>query len=229
MMNPGLLGLVINPFYFSRKALAKSIARLGSYITGKTLDIGCGKKPYQEYFDSTEYIGLEIDTPDNRQDKTADFYYDGSSFPFADSDFDSIVCNEVLEHVFEPDQFVQEINRVLKQGGYALLTVPFAWDEHEQPFDYARYSSFGLKFLLQKHGFEVVESTKTCADVRVVFQLANAYLYKVTLTRFSYINLLITIILIFPFNLIGSLLYIILPKNIDLYLDNVILVKKNEQ
>ena len=58
------------------------------------------------------------------------------------------MCNQVLEHVFNPDDFVREIARVLKPGGALLLTVPFVWNEHEQPYDYARYSSFGLRAFL---------------------------------------------------------------------------------
>ena len=61
-----------------------------------------------------------------------------------------MLCNQVLEHVFNPDEFLLKINRVLKNDGKLLLTVPFVWDEHEQPFDYARYSSFGLKALIEK-------------------------------------------------------------------------------
>jgi len=37
------------------------------------------------------------------------------------------------------------------------MTAPFVWDEHSQPYNYARYSSFGLKFILEKHGFEILE------------------------------------------------------------------------
>jgi SAM-dependent methyltransferase len=66
----------------------------------------------------------------------------------------------VLEHVFNPDDFLNEVNRVLKPSGKLLLTVPFVWDEHEQPYDYARYSSFGLRSLLEKHGFSIVKHEK---------------------------------------------------------------------
>lgn len=92
--------------------------------------------------------------------------------------YGGVICNQVLEHVFNPDLFLQEIFRVLKPGGKLLMTVPFVWDEHEQPWDYARYSSFGLRSLLERNGFIVDEQRKTNADARVLFQLINAYLYK---------------------------------------------------
>lgn len=228
MMHPGIIGLFINPFFFARRGLSEGIKSLGMNIVGKTLDIGCGNKPYKSFFKSDEYIGLEIDTPENRKRKSADYFYDGNVFPFEDGTFDSIVCNQVLEHVFEPNKFLSEVARVLKKDGRVLLTVPFVWDEHEQPNDYARYSSFGLKYLIEKNHFDVVCERKINADLRVLFQLANAYIYKVLFTKSRFINVFFTFLFIFPSNLIGTLLYAIFPKNGDLYLDNIILAKKNE-
>ncbi len=107
-----------------------------------------------------------------------------------------------------------------------LLTVPFVWDEHEQPWDFARYSSFGLKSLLERNGFEVLEQRKTNADVRVLFQLTNAYLQKILWTRYSFLNLLFCAILMTPINILGVALYRFLPRNPDLYLDQVVLARK---
>ena len=79
---PGLLGVFINPFYFARKGLAYNVKELGSNIVGKVLDIGCGTKPYQSVYAADEYVGLEYDTPENRIKKSADYFYDGDTFPF---------------------------------------------------------------------------------------------------------------------------------------------------
>jgi SAM-dependent methyltransferase len=136
------------------------------------------------------------------------------------------VTNQVLEHVFHPDRFLGEINRVLKAGGLLLMTVPFVWDEHEQPFDFARYSSFGLEAMLKNHGFEVLENRKSVADIRVIFQLINAYIYKKTVTGNRYVDAILTAILMSPFNIVGEILSKILPGNEDLYLDNILLAKK---
>lgn len=223
---PSLLGLLINPFYFARKGLAKHVTDLAVNITGKTLDIGCGTKPYVHLYRSIEYVGLEIDTPQNRVIKNADYFYDGITFPFSDDTFDSVVANEVFEHVFNPDQFLSEVLRVLKREGVILLTMPFVWDEHEQPYDYARYSSFGIKSLLERHGFAIIEQRKSIDDIRVIFQLLNTYIYKKTVTKNAWLNVLITLVLIAPFNILGELLFIITPRNPDLYLDNIVLAKK---
>ena len=224
--NPNYFGMLLNPFYFARKSLRVEVGNLAPNLHGKVLDVGCGTKPYRELFRCDEYVGLEIDSEQSRTNKQADFYYDGMTFPFCDASFDGVICNQVLEHVFTPDIFLSEIKRVLKVDGKLLLTVPFVWDEHEQPYDYARYSSFGLKSLLEKNGLEILEHKKTNGDARVLFQLLNAYLYKSLLTSNAKLNLLVCLLVMAPVNVIGVVLSRVLPKNPDLYLDHVVLAKK---
>jgi SAM-dependent methyltransferase len=229
MFHPGLTGLFVNPFYFARRELVAAVRDLGGELTGRVLDVGCGERPYERLIRASEYVGLELDTPEARARNRADAYYDGHRFPFADNSFDGVLCNQVLEHVFEPDSFLREIARVLKDGGRLLLTVPFVWDEHEQPRDFGRYSSFGLAALLARHGFELLQTRKTAADVRALFQMVNAYLYKITACRNPYVNLLASLLLMAPFNVIGSLLAWVTPSNPDFYLDNVVLARKAER
>jgi len=223
---PGWLGLFINPYYHARQGLYQAILGLAPEIYGRVIDIGCGYKPYQELFTTQDYVGLEYDSPDNRANKKADFFYDGKKFPFSNNEFDCAICSQVLEHVFTPLAFLSEINRVLKPGALFLITIPFVWDEHEQPQDFARYSSFGIKAILEQQGFEIVKHEKTVADLRVIFQLVNAYLCKAMLGTNPFLNIIICAIVMSPFNIMGWLIKFITPGNSDLYLDNVVLAKK---
>lgn len=227
MFFPNWLGIFLNPFYFARAGLRDAMNEFSPRLSGRLLDVGCGSKPYRSLFTVECYIGLDIDSEISRQRGIADKLYDGNSFPFPDGSFDSALCNQVLEHVFNPDEFLGEIARVLKPGGKLLLTVPFVWDEHEQPFDYARYSSFGLRALLEKQGFKVVCHKKLGADPSIIFQLANAYLFKVSLSLPRFIKLLITVTVMAFINLSGLLARRLLPGNPDLFLDHVVLVEKS--
>jgi len=224
--NPGIIGIFTNPFYFSRRGLFLAMTELGKDLSGKLLDIGCGTKPYEQYLFVQEYIGVEIDTDRSRTTSKADFFYDGKRTPFGDGEFDSVLANEVFEHVFNPVEFLSEVNRVLKIDGKFLLTVPFVWDEHEQPHDYARYTSFGLKYILQQHGFDVVKHKKSVTNARVIFQLINEYIYKKTYVENTVFRQLLNTLIISPFTLLGIIISAILPSNEDLYLDNIILVRK---
>jgi SAM-dependent methyltransferase len=227
MFHPGIIALFINPYYFARKGLVTHIRDLAFHMTGKTLDIGCGTKPYEKFCPSSQYIGLELDSEENRTTKSADCYYDGHRIPFEDAHFDSIMINQVLEHVFHPDELLIEIKRILKPNGKLLITVPFLWNEHEEPLDFARYSSYGLKYLLQKHGFEILESRKSVNDLRAVFQLFNLFLNQKMKTANGTLNLLLRILFLSPFNVLGELLAWITPRCENIYLDNVVLAKKS--
>jgi SAM-dependent methyltransferase len=224
---PNWLGVLINPFYFARRGLANAMQRHSKLLSGKLLDVGCGKKPYRSLFKVDEYIGLDIDSERVRKRGIADEFYDGRVFPFPDNEFDAVLCNQVLEHVFNPDEFLSEIYRVMKPEAKMVLTVPFVWDEHEQPYDYARYSSFGLKALLEKHGFKVIEHEKIGADASILFQLANAYFYKITVLWNKYIRFLVIVFVMGPVNIMGLLARFIFPKNPDLFLDHIVLVSKS--
>lgn len=195
-------------------------------LNGRLLDVGCGTKPYRSLISADEYVGLDIDNETARERGIADHFYPGNFFPFADGSFDCILCNQVLEHVFTPNEFLGEIARVLVPGGKLLLTAPFVWDEHEQPNDYARYTSFGLHTLLERNGFRVLQHEKLGADASILFQLANAYLFKVSQGMPRPVKLLITVTLMASINLLGLLARRLLPCNPDLFLDHAILAER---
>ena len=134
-----------------------SIEKQKPFIQGKLLDIGCGQKPYREIIGSSciEYIGLEnINSLHNLSH--VDVIGDALKLPFHDKSFNTVVSFQVMEHIPEPQQFLDEVYRVLVPGGHAILTTPFLWGEHEIPYDFFRYTRYGLKYLVTKSGFEIV-------------------------------------------------------------------------
>ena len=83
------------------------------------MDFGCGSKPYESLFvNAKKYIGIDVEVSGhNHKDSKVDVFYDGKTLPFADKSFDAVVCFEVLEHIFNPDEAITEIRRVLKGDG----------------------------------------------------------------------------------------------------------------
>src|SRR5665647_2047822 len=100
MFFPGWLGIFINPFYFARAGLRDAMSEFAPTLSGRLLDVGCGSKPYRSLFTVDAYIGMDIDSEVARSRGIADHFYDGNAFPFVDGSFDSVLCNQVLEHVF---------------------------------------------------------------------------------------------------------------------------------
>lgn len=224
---PGIFGLFLNPFYFARLNLYRAMIEYIPFLSGRLLDVGCGTKPYQQIVNVQEYLGLDVDNETTRMRGIADFFYDGFQFPFNSESFDSILCNQVLEHVFNPDQFLREISRVLRSKGKLLITVPFVWDEHEQPYDYARYSSFGLRSLLEKSGFKIIEQKKLGGNAALLFQLVNAYLFKVTQKWPRILKLFFVVTVMASINVLGIIAGRLLPDNPDLFLDQIVLAEKH--
>lgn len=221
------LGIFVDPFYIARRGLFGSMCNYGRYIGGTTLDVGCGSKPYRQLFDVIAYVGIEV-IQDKKSSDTPDCYYDGKRFPFAATSFDSVVCSQVLEHVFTPADFLAEIKRVLVDGGNVLISVPFVWNEHEQPYDYARYTSFGLAHLLVENGFEILAQDKSVSGLAVVCQLANAYIHELCFSAPRYIRVLSLAVLMVPINILGVFCQFLFPARESLYLDNVIVARKKK-
>ncbi|HYC29863.1 MAG TPA: class I SAM-dependent methyltransferase, partial [Chitinophagaceae bacterium] len=223
---PGFISLFINPFYLIRRRLFRHIRKLAPALQGKLLDFGCGRKPYENLFRVTEYIGVDIETTGHdHSNSRVDVYYNGRHIPFNDATFDSLFCSEVLEHIFNPDEILTELNRVLKPGAHALFTVPFCWNEHEVPFDYARYSSFGFAHLLKKNGFEVIELWKSGTFTQVVFQLWALYFFEL-FRKWGRTGYAISLLFIAPINLAGAVFTRIFPRNHSLYFNNIVLARK---
>ena len=137
--------------------LAQQLPQIFPYLQGQLLDIGCGHKPYREDFIDkvTTYIGLEHPATPSLSE-AVDVYGTGIQLPFANETFDTIVSFAVLEHINEPELMLKEAGRVIKAGGFIIMTVPHIWGLHEEPHDYFRYTKYGIKYLLEQGGFTVI-------------------------------------------------------------------------
>lgn len=224
---PGLLGIFVNPFYFIRKGLFKGIVRNRSYLHGDMLDFGCGRKPYKRLINVNKYVGVDLEiSGHSHENSQIDVFYDGSAIPFANESFDSFLCSEVFEHLFNLEKIIEELHRVLKVGGTGLITVPFVWPEHEIPYDYGRYTSFGMKSLLERKGFKIVSMEKTGHFIECLFQLLAFYINRIYNSKFAPLNLFFNILLISPINVLGLIISNILPRRRELFFNLVIVVKK---
>ena len=128
------------------------------YFTGRLIDIGCGRKPYEDLLRPFVSVHVGIDHADSPHGTgRADLIGTAYSMPVPDSSFESALCTAVLEHLEEPGRALAECHRVLKPGGVAVYSVPFIWHLHEEPRDFYRFTKYGLEYLLSKSGFEICE------------------------------------------------------------------------
>ena len=139
-------------FQPDRFLLYEQIKQVSKYIKGITLDVGAGGYDrYSGLFNCEKYIRLDRHFQSNVQ-----IIADAEFLPFKADSFDSIVCTQVLEHLRKPYKTLREMQRVLKEEGHILLTVPQTNELHEEPNDFYRYTKYGMEALLQATGFEIV-------------------------------------------------------------------------
>ena len=224
---PDWFALLFNPYFIIRRGLYQHIKQLSSALQGKLMDFGAGSKPYRQLFHVEQYVGVDIqESGHDHTHEDIDVFYDGKTIPFPDQSFDSVFSSEVFEHIFNLDEILNEINRVLKPGGKMLITLPFVWDEHEIPYDFARYTSFGIVHILQQKGFIILHQAKTTPYVSTLFQMWNAYVYQHLFPKHKIARILLTPLFTMPFTLLGLGLGALLPKNFNFYHNNVVLVQK---
>lgn len=182
----------LDPLHIARRLLRQAMETRAHYARGWLLDVGCGQRPYCDVFAHVDrYVGLDI-PPNGR----VDVYGDGRALPFRDAVFDTVLCNEVLEHVPEPEQLMDEAARVLRPGGILLLTTPQTWGLHHEPHDYYRYTKYGLHYLATKAGFDVLEVTPTCGVWATLAQrLADTIVYTYAVQRSWWLDKLLSIAL----------------------------------
>ena len=139
------------------RIIKQNLNKLSFLYKGTLVDLGCGECPYKKYFlqyvDS--YVG--VDWSNTIHDSKADIISNlNQKIELPDKFADTLVSFSVIEHLCEPQVFLNEAYRVLKDDGAFILQVPWQWHVHEAPHDYFRYTPYGLKYMFNKAGFEDV-------------------------------------------------------------------------
>lgn len=135
--------------YWENENFARSIPP-GSMV----LDAGAGNAPYKHLVSHANYESADFEKVDKEYAKST-YVCDLNDIPVEDGRYDFVLFNQVMEHLPEPRLVLKELFRVMKPGGRLIYTGPLFYEEHEQPYDFFRYTSFGVQLLFQQAGFAV--------------------------------------------------------------------------
>jgi SAM-dependent methyltransferase len=143
----------------SRTYLHRFVTRAGEAVEpGQlVLDAGAGRAPYRDLFGHARYETADFVSVKGKKYVQPDYVCDLAQIPVEDARFDHVLLTQVLEHIPEPPTVLAELHRVMKPGGTLWLTAPLFYAEHERPYDYFRYTRYGLRHLLEGAGFAVQE------------------------------------------------------------------------
>lgn len=166
------------PDYIHLYFLMKDIKEaLDNFAKGSLLDLGCGNKPYKEWYEplTTESTGCDAIQSDEH---VVDTVCLATALPYEGNKFDTIFSTQVLEHVYDHHSMIKESFRVLKPGGSMILTVPFTWELHEEPYDFFRITKHGLKELFEEAGFEITYIKPNGGKWAAMFQMMINTIYS---------------------------------------------------
>ncbi|HUE29222.1 MAG TPA: methyltransferase domain-containing protein, partial [Solirubrobacteraceae bacterium] len=124
----------------------------------RVLDVGAGEQPYRELFAHVEYRTTDWANSVHPGARRVDYVAPADDLPIPDESFDAVLSTQVLEHVAEPSDVLRELHRVLRPGGRVYVTLPLAWELHEEPFDFYRYTRYGISHLLRAAGFIEIDA-----------------------------------------------------------------------
>ena len=146
------------------------------YYKGSLYDLGCGTRIYEQYFlqFADKYTGVDwgASVHELKADVLADL---NKPLPIESNSADTIVCLSVLEHLCEPQTLLNEAFRIMKPGGAIILQVPWQWWIHEAPYDFFRYTPYGLKYMFEKAGFGNIEVEPTTGFFSMWFIKMNYF------------------------------------------------------
>ncbi|MEO6694906.1 MAG: methyltransferase domain-containing protein [Ignavibacteria bacterium] len=168
-------------YYYSSTLLKKKLEdivlkNLDKNKKYKILDYGCGVRPYEYVFRpyKSEYIGVDVgnnphaDHNINPEDR----------LPLNDEEFDLVMSSQVLEHVENVELYLSECNRVLKKGGLLILSTHGTWQFHSAPVDVQRWTSYGLRKLIEKYGFNIKDFIPSLGQLALTSQLRLTFFHS---------------------------------------------------
>lgn len=145
-----------SPVYYGQYRVTLPLVR--QFARGRLLDLGCGDSPYKDEFIDcvTKYDTLDF-FPRN---SNITYLSDIQNMPAVPSEgYDSAICLEVLEHIPDPFRAAREIYRILAPGGVLIASVPHLSRLHDEPYDYYRYTKYGITHVLEQAGFTIIHLT----------------------------------------------------------------------
>jgi hypothetical protein len=123
------------------------------------LDVGCAEQPFRALIESSgqRYVGMDVVQNSTR---SVDILSTLEAAPSPGEPYSLILCTEVLEHVADIDAAFAGLRRLTAIGGAVVLTVPFVFPLHMEPYDFRRLTLHGVERLAADHGFAVEASER---------------------------------------------------------------------
>jgi SAM-dependent methyltransferase len=161
-----------------RREIELSITRYAVPARGaaKAVDIGCGGQPFRTLLQQVgySYCGVDVNAdggPPVDVACSADELLPDELL--RRGPFDFLLCTEVVEHVADWQTAFANFASLLAPGGRALITAPYFYQLHEEPYDFWRPTLHAIDYYARRNGLHVLYS-QAAGDVWDVLGTALA-------------------------------------------------------
>ena len=150
------INIGLRPESFREEWLKKTLEKIPAGLT--ILDAGAGESQFKQFCSHLKYISQDFGEYDGSGEvglqmgkwdvSKIDIKSDITAIPLDNNAVDAILCTEVFEHIPDPLAALREFQRLLKPGGYLVITVPFMSITHFAPY---HFSTGFNRFYFEKH------------------------------------------------------------------------------
>jgi len=204
-----LKGTIFHPQWLSDRYHVLSKKSLRKLQNSLILDIGSGNSSYlSEIHPSNAFYTLGYPDTNEMYGVRPNVFGDARYLPVGNDALDVVLLFEVLEHVKDTEKVLNEIRRVLRPGGQLFISVPFIYPIHDAPNDYWRFTIFGIENTLEKHDFEVIESSVHGNTLIAGLQMINLGLLEMCRDIFRINGLfgVLSAVPVYPFTIVINFL-----------------------
>lgn len=172
---------------FREDWIQKTLLKIPANAT--ILDAGAGELGKKKYCSHLQYISQDFARYDGNGDGHAlqtstwnqeklDIISDITDIPVTDNSFDAAMCIEVLEHLPNPLAALRELSRIVRPGGYLILTAPFCSLTHFSPYHFATgFNHYWYEKHLPEYHFEIIELVANGNFLSYLYQEINRLPY----------------------------------------------------
>lgn len=172
----------LHPQWIALRDEEPHLRALAGLVHGRVLEIGSGNRRLEKYLRAdTRYIGLDYPPSGQRYGGRPDVWGDAACLPFRECTMDGVVMLEVLEHLPDPRTALMEASRVVTPIGWVLLSFPFLYPIHDAPYDFSRFTQFGLQQMAADAGLELIRLTERGGAAEAAALMASLALAKMAL------------------------------------------------
>lgn len=146
--------------WLANHKVIRALESARAHAHGVLLDVGCGSRPFARWFHGhvTRYWGVDLAPSAFNEARPPDVWGRAEALPVRSASVDTVLGLSMLTYLPEPSRALDEARRVLRPGGVLIMEFTQSAPLHDPPHDYLRFTRFGAAWLLERAGFEVLET-----------------------------------------------------------------------